>query len=233
MTQAIARIDYDKVTPDMRNASKAIQFGLCYGLSKFGLAKRLKITEKKAEEMIVKYFTAYSGVKKFLDKSGQKAVLNGYSLSISGRKRFYRLPSLDHPERQKQQRSVERKGKNAPIQGANADTIKESMIILCDKLEKGGYDAKLLLTVHDELIIEAKNEQKYEVSKIVERSLIAGFGKYFHKIPMETDSLIGPCWLKGECDDKKGGCGHAEFVAQEDKKYGTKVVCAKCGKENI
>jgi DNA polymerase-1 len=226
-------IDYDKVTPDMRDASKAIQFGLCYGLSKFGLAKRLKITEKKAEEMITKYFTAYSGVKKFLDKSGQKAVLNGYSLSISGRKRFYRLPALDHPERQKLQRSVERKGKNAPIQGANADTIKESMIILCDRLEKGGYDAKLLLTVHDELIVEAKNEQRYEVAKIVENSLIDGFGKYFHKIPMETDSLIGPCWLKGECNVKKGGCGHTEFVAQEDKTYGTKVVCAKCGKENI
>ncbi len=197
------------------------------------MGKRLKITEKKAEEMIYKYFDAYKGVKKFLDKSGHKAVLNGYSLSISGRKRFYRLPPLNHKDRQQQQRSVERKGKNAPIQGANADTIKESMIILCNELEKGNYDAKLLLTVHDELIIEAKNEQRYEVSKIVEKSLVDGFGRYFTKIPMEADSLIGPCWLKGECNDKKGGCGHTEFVAQEDKTYGTKIVCAKCGKENI
>jgi len=226
-------IPYENVTGDMRNASKAIQFGLCYGLSKFGLSKRLKITEKKAEEMINKYFTAYRGIKKYLDKAGRDAVMNSFSVCVSGRKRFYNSPPIDHPDRQKIQRSIERKGKNAPIQGANADTIKESMILIVNRLEQSGYDAKLLLTVHDEVIVESKNDQKYEVAKVIEQAMVDGFGRYFHDIPMETDSLIGPCWLKGECESNKGGCGSREFKSIEDKKFGTKIVCSGCGKENI
>lgn len=224
-------IGLEDVLSKHRNAAKAINFGLCYGLSKYGLARRLKISEKEAEEMIDKYFDRYSGVKGLLDEAAQNAVRKRYSQTVSGRKRFYNLPEYGHPDFNKAKASVQREGKNAIIQGANADTIKESMIYIVDRLSKGGYDAKLLLTVHDEVVVEARDDQRHEVAQVVAQSLKDGFGRYFDLIPMETDALIGPCWLKNACEDKSSGkeCGGTEMKFVPDKKYGTKLVCGNCG----
>lgn len=202
----------------------------CYGLTKYGLSDRLGITERAAEDMINKYFERYHGVKTYLDQSARNAIRNGFSDTVSGRKRFYNVPPYGHPDRKKRQRSIERAAKNAGIQGANADTIKESMIIIVDRLEKSGLDAKLLLTVHDEVIVESRDDCVEEVRSIVSQSLVDGFGKYFSKIPMETDALVGPCWLKGSCENKVDGkkCGGTKMKFVEDVKFGTKLVCAKC-----
>lgn len=228
----VFNVPYDQVDKSMRTASKAIQFGLCYGLSKFGLAQRLGITDKKAQKLIDNYFNAYQGVHKFLEMSAKAAVIKGYSRSISGRKRFYNLPAYSDPDRKRAERAVGRQAKNAPIQGSNADTIKQSMIYCVERLETLDYYAKLLLTVHDEIIVETIEEKKYEVADIVAQSLVDGFGKYFSKIPMETDALIGPCWLKGECENKSDGknkCLGSEFIFVPDEKYKTKLICKKCG----
>jgi DNA polymerase I-like protein with 3'-5' exonuclease and polymerase domains len=226
-------VHIDKVTHDMRNIAKNINFGLCYGISPIGLARSLKIPKKKAGKMIDKYFERYSGVERYLEKAGKDAILNRYTITASGRKRYYNLPEYDHPDRKKIQRSIERKGKNAGIQGSNADAIKESMVLLVDRLVKGEYEASLLLTVHDEVVIEVKNDQKYEVGKIVSQCLIDGFGRYFSLIPMEADSLIGPCWLKSSCENKINNieCGNTEMKFISDKEHKTKLVCSKCGKE--
>lgn len=213
-----------------RGAAKAINFGLCYGMSAVGLAKRLDITEMEAKQLINAYFGTYKGVKRFLDKAGKEAVRHRYSTTVSGRRRYYNMPPYDHPDRKKIQRSIERKGKNAGIQGANADTIKESMILLVERIKP--YDARLILTVHDEVVVEVVNEQREEVAKVVSQSLIDGFGRYFSTIPMEADALTGPCWLKSECetrDDDGNECGGAEMIFVPDEKYGTKLICAKCG----
>jgi DNA polymerase-1 len=222
----IKGISMDEVTRPMRDAAKAINFGIPYGLSKFGLARRLGISEKEAEETLDTYFARYSGIKDYLVQARRDAVRNKYSMSISGRKRFYNIPPYNHPEYKRVCAAVERQGTNQPIQGGNADTIKQAMVYLVDRLEKSGYDAKLLLSVHDEVVVEVKHEQRYEVRKIVENSLIDGFGRYFNVIPMETDGLIGPCWLKNSCENKVNGkeCGCTEMVAKDDK-----VVCSKCG----
>jgi DNA polymerase-1 len=223
----IRGIPMEEVTAAMRNDAKAINFGLMYGLSKFGLARRLKIHEKKAEEMMNKYFERYKGVKQYLNKSARDAVRNRCSMSISGRKRFYTLPDYNHPDYRRIEAEVKRRGMNQPIQGGNADTIKQAMIYLTDRLEDSGYDAKLILTVHDEVVVEVKTEQVYEVRPIVEQSLIDGFGRYFSLIPMETDGLIGDCWLKESCENKVGKkkCGGTEirFDSKENLK------CVKCG----
>jgi len=220
-------VPMEKVKKDMRNAAKAINFGLCYGLSKYGLARRLKISEKKAEDMINKYFQRYVGVKRFLDRSAKEAVMNRFSRSISGRKRYYHLPEYGDPDFGRIKASIERQAKNAPIQGSNADTIKQSMIYLVERLEESPYDAKLILTVHDEVVVETDYEVRHEVGKIVAQALVDGFGHYFHKIPMETDALVGPCWLKGECEE----CGGDEMEFIPDEKYKTKLVCKACGEE--
>jgi DNA polymerase-1 len=225
-------IPFDKVKNSDRGAAKAINFGLCYGLSKYGLARRLKISEKAADTMINNYFARYKGVKRLLDRAGKEAVMRRYSTTVSGRKRFYRLPEPGHPDFDKKKRAIEREGKNAIIQGANADTIKEAMILAVDRLEKRNMKSKLLLTVHDELVIEAPFSEQEEAKEIAEQSLIEGFGKYFDLIHMESDALIGPCWLKSECEDEATtgkSCGGTEMVWADDKKYGTKIVCKKCG----
>lgn len=223
-------VAYDNVPTELRKAAKAINFGLAYGMSAMGLAARLGITKKKAENYIDRYFKGYKGVKKFLEESAKFAVRNKYSVTIAGRKRYYDLPPFEHPDRKRIQGSIERKGKNTPIQGSNGDTIKEAMILLVDRLKP--YDARLLLTVHDELVVEAKDEQKYEVAKVLSQSLIDGFGKYFSLIPMETDTLVGPCWLKGSCENKGDTghkCGCTEMKLVPDGKRITKLVCSKCG----
>ena len=228
-------VSMDDVTGSMRDAAKALNFGLCYGLSKFGLAIRLKISEKEADDIIINYFARYKGVKKFLDKSARDAIYKRYSRTISGRKRFYRLPPYTDPKFNTIKRGIERQAKNAGIQGANADTIKQSMIYLVDRLTTGGYDARLISTVHDEVIVEVAEDQVREVSEVTVQALKDGFGRYFSLIPMESDALVGPCWLKGACekkgaDGKKCGGTEMESVTTNDK-FGTKIMCKKCGGE--
>ena len=117
------------------------------------------------------------------------------------------------------------------VHNSNADTIKKAMTYVVDRIKD--YDARLLLTVHDEIIVEARNDQRYEVAKVIERSIIDGFGFYFDLIPMQTDALIGPCWLKDKCENSKveNKCGCTEMKFIPHSKYGTKLVCSKCGKE--
>ena len=227
----IRGVSMDMVTGEMRNAAKAINFGLAYGLSKFGLARRLKISERDAEDMINMYFNRYSGIKKLLDGAAKSAVMKRHSVTVSGRKRFYKLPEYGHPDFDKKKRAVEREGKNAIIQGANADTIKEAMILVVNRLEERHMESRLLLTVHDEVVVEAPDHEVEEARVIVSQSLIDGFGKYFSLIPMETDALVGPCWLKSSCEDRTSGkeCGGTEMVWAPDEKYGTKLICKKCG----
>jgi DNA polymerase-1 len=222
----IFKVSMNEVDKIMRDSCKALSFGLMYGLSRYGLSRRLKITEKAAKELIANYFSVFKHVKKYLDKSAQSALLHGYSKSISGRKRYYSKPENDHPDKNKILASIKRRAMNAPIQSGNADTIKKAMIYCVERLKKNNYSAKLILTVHDEIIIETKIEQQYEVAKIVEQSIIDGFGYFFSDIPMETEACVGPCWLKSSCS-----CGHSEMKFISDEKYGTKLVCDKCEKE--
>jgi len=225
----IFKVPMHAVDESMRDACKALSFGLMYGLSKFGLARRLKISESDAQSLINNYFNVFKGVKKYLDKSATDAVMKGYSLSISGRRRYYSRPANDHPDRDKIINSIKRQAMNAPIQSANADTIKKSMVYLVERLKN--YDAKLLLSVHDEIIIESANECVQEVGKIVSQSVVDGFNSYFSLITMESTPLIGPSWLKSACKAKKNNvkCGSTEMTFIPDTKYGTKLVCAKCG----
>jgi DNA polymerase I-like protein with 3'-5' exonuclease and polymerase domains len=221
----VFKVAIEEVDKAMRNSCKALSFGLCYGMSKYGLAARLDISTKEAEKLIKDYFGVFKAVSDYLDNSARLGVKNGYTVTASGRKRFYNVPPFGHPDRNKIQKAVERKAKNAGIQGANADTVKEAMIYIVDRLEKSGLPGKLLSTVHDEVIVEVEDAYVDEVSKIVTNSLRDGFGRYFNKIPMESDALVGPSWLKDSCSE----CGCCEMTFIPDEKYLTKLVCSKCG----
>lgn len=198
----------------------------CYGLSKYGLAAQLNISEKDAQDLINNYFDVFKTIKQTLNDSAREAIKLGYSVEVSGRKRFYNIPPYGHPDRKKIQKSVERKAKNMPVQAANASTLKEAMILLVRRLDESGYDARLLLNVHDEAVVEVRNDQIAEVVPIVESSIVDGFATYFSKIPMTTTGLISPTWLKSECE-----CGCTKMELVPDKKTITKLVCSKCGAE--
>lgn len=221
------------VTTEMRGAAKTINFGIIYGLSKFGLSRRLKISERDAQDLINSYFDNYKGIKKFLDKSAEEGINKLYSRSISGRKRYYYLPPHYDEDFKKISSGIKRRSMNMPVQASSADHIKKAMIYIVERIEKGGYDARLVLTVHDEVIVECNNSDVEEVSKLVPQALIDAFDFYFEDIKMEADSLIGPAWMKEACsaiDEKTGKkCGHNVSKFVEDKKYKTKLVCAKCG----
>jgi DNA polymerase I-like protein with 3'-5' exonuclease and polymerase domains len=177
--------------------------------------------------MINSYFTRYKGVKKYLDDSAKSAVANKYSRSVSGRKRFYKFPDWNDPERKTIIRGIERAAMNMPIQASNADTIKQSIIYIVDRLAKSRLDAKLILTVHDETVTECREDQVEEARFIIEQATIDGFAKYFSTIPMETEGLVGPCWLKSTCENKvEGKSCDSTVMVFDDKKV---LRCKKCG----
>lgn len=187
--------DDDPRKKNYRSNSKPISFGLAYGLSEHGLSLRLGISTNKAKEMINNYFKQYPKVHYFLENSGKSALRNRYSLSISGRRRYYRLPEPNDTKFNKIKGSVERQGKNMPIQSSNADTIKQAMIYVVKRLKS--YDARLLLTVHDEIIVEASNDCVEEVKPIVEQSVKDGFDNFFDLVKMKADADVADYWVKG------------------------------------
>jgi len=187
--------DEDPNKKNYRGNVKALNFGLVYGLTKVGLALRMETSENEAQKLIDMYFSKYTHIRDWLDKAAKSAVLNRYSTTLSGRRRYYRLPDPSDREFNKIKGRVERAGKNHPIQGTNADTIKQSMIFVEERIKP--YDARLLLTVHDEVIIEAKEEQAEEVSQVVEQCLIDGFAEFVPTVKMTADADIADYWVKG------------------------------------
>lgn len=187
--------DDDPSKRDYRGKSKPISFGLAYGLSEHGLSLRLGISTEEAKKMINNYFKKYPGVHRFLEDSGKNAVLNRYSVSVSGRRRYYALPDPSDPSFNKIKGAVERQGKNMRIQSSNADTIKQAMVHAVKRISS--YDARLLLTVHDEIIIEAREDQVEEVKPIVEQSVKDGFDDFFELVKMKAEADVADYWVKG------------------------------------
>lgn len=225
-------VPYDKVTPEQRKASKAISFGLAYGISAVGLGKRLNISKEEAQKLINAYFKVNCVLNSWLNKAAKDAVRTHSSTTITGRHRFYNIPPMSDPSRKAIIGAVERAAKNHRIQGSDSDTIKLAMVLCVERLEKLNVGAKLLLSVHDEIVVESPEEYAEEVAKVVVSSVDDAFNHYFPVMPMYTAPVIGPCWIKGECEvkDAEGKkCEHNIMRFEEDTHYGSKLVCAKCG----
>jgi len=157
-------VKLDKVTPQMRSNAKAVNFGVIYGMSSFGLAGELTISRKEAEKYIQDYFDRFSGVKAFLDSCVADAKANGYVRTLYGRKRA--LPEINAGQYMVRQLG-ERLAMNTPIQGTAADIIKIAMNKVYDALEKECTDSKLILQIHDELIIQANKNELEKVQRIL------------------------------------------------------------------
>ncbi len=164
----VFHVPQDEVTPLQRRNAKAVNFGIVYGISSFGLSQDLSISKKEAAEYIDKYFETYPGIKAFLDDCVYSAKENGYSVTMLGRRR----PVPELSSNNFMQRSFgERVAMNAPIQGTAADIIKIAMIRVDERLRKEGFRSRLILQVHDELLVETAAEEVEQVREILETEM--------------------------------------------------------------
>ncbi len=192
-TRTAARIfglDEDAVSPDLRSRAKAVNFGIIYGMSPYGLSRAVGIQVKEAEAFIDQYFELYPGVKAFLDRTLAEGRENGYVSTLLGRRRY--LPDLNSSDRNVR-RNAERAAVNAPVQGSAADIIKIAMVRLYDRLEEEKLEADLILQVHDELVLDVPDKEREEVIDIVLRSMQEA---YPLRVPLKVDARFGPNWLE-------------------------------------
>ncbi len=188
----VFNVPFEEVTPLLRRNAKAVNFGIVYGISSFGLGQDLGINRKEAEDYIKKYFITYPRIKAFLDGLVDYAKETGTSKTMYGRIRP--IPELSSGNFM--QRSFgERVAMNSPIQGPAADIIKIAMISVHDRLLSEGLKSKLLLTVHDELLIEALNEEKDKVSTILKEEMENAAAL---KVKLEIDMHEGENWFEAK-----------------------------------
>jgi len=178
----------DAVTPDQRRSAKAINFGLIYGMSAFGLAKQLGIPRGAAQEYIDLYFTRYPGVKRYMEETRAQAKAQGYVETVFGRRLY--LPDINARNKQFQQ-AAERAAINAPMQGTAADIIKRAMISVDAWCANPANGACLIMQVHDELVLEVRAERVAEVSAAVREHMMAAADL---RVPLKVDVGSGANW---------------------------------------
>ena len=184
----VFHIPFDEVTDLQRRNAKAVNFGIVYGISSFGLSQDLSITRKEAAEYIDQYFKTYPGVKHFLDQSVSEAKENGYVTTMFGRRRP--VPELNSSNFM--QRSFgERVAMNSPIQGTAADIIKIAMIRVYRRLKEEGLKSRLILQIHDELLIETREEETSQVMRILEEEMTHAAEL---SVKLEVDLHTGRNW---------------------------------------
>lgn len=178
----------DEVEADQRRAAKAINFGLIYGMSAFGLAKQLNIGRYEAQDYIDVYFSRYPGVKTYMEKTRELAHDQGYVETVFGRRLY--LPEINSRNGQRRQ-YAERTAINAPMQGTAADIIKRAMITVDRALADVRLDAKVVMQVHDELVVEVLQQDAQEVAELVRNKMEQAAAL---KVPLVVDVGIGDNW---------------------------------------
>lgn len=186
----VFNVSMEDVTSELRGAAKAVNFGIIYGKSDFGLADDLNISVPKAKEYIESYFAKYHKIKEFMDMTIEKASEDGYAVTILNRRRYIpEIKSSNFMERNRGKRFA----MNAPIQGSAADIIKIAMINVHKKLEDNNLKSKLILQVHDELIVEAIDDEIEIVKKIVKEEMENAVSMDVH---LDVDLNVGSSWYE-------------------------------------
>ena len=186
----IFKVDLADVTSDMRRKAKTANFGIIYGISAFGLAERLSISRSEAKTLIDGYFETYPTIKAFIEKSIETARKNGYVETMFNRKRY--LPDIN--SRNATVRNfAERNAVNAPIQGTAADIIKIAMVKLHDRLLKENFQSKMILQIHDELILNVPSSELDRVKSIIEEEMQNAVKI---SVPLTVEAGVGDNWLE-------------------------------------
>lgn len=186
---AIHNIPLENVTEEQRREAKAINFGLIYGMSAYGLTQTTDLTLAEAETFVETYFERFPGIKNYLDKIKEQAKEQGYVETLLGRKRYF--PRLATTTDYNLRRREEREAINAPIQGTAADIMKLAMIAVKEELTKSNLSTRILLQVHDELVLESTQEEVGETIALVQSAMEE---VYSLDIPLSTDAKYGESW---------------------------------------
>jgi len=186
---AIYDIPLADVTKDMRRHAKAINFGLIYGMSPFGLTRSTDLTLAEAEDFVKAYFKKFPGIKKYLDGIKRQAAEVGYVETLLGRRRYF--PALLTKSNVQMKNREEREAINAPIQGTAADIMKIAMLKIPSALKQAGLNAKMLLQVHDELVLEVSQDELEQTAEVVQETMT---NAYPLSIPLETEARAGINW---------------------------------------
>jgi DNA polymerase-1 len=181
-------VKQSEVDPEMRRQMKAMSYGLAYGLSSYGLAIQLDISPPAAQQLMDTYFERFGGIRDYLQDVVEQARKVGYTETIMGRRRY--LPDLMHDNRQRRE-VAERMALNAPIQGSAADIIKMAMLNVQVAIEKEKLKSRLLLQIHDELILEVVAGEEEKISQLVRREMGAA---YPLKAPLDVNAGLGLTW---------------------------------------
>jgi DNA polymerase-1 len=177
-------VPHDEVTPELRSRAKAINFGVIYGQTDYGLSQQLGIARKEAREFIEKYFERYTGVSRYMDSVVEEARGGDGVKTMMGRRRFLRtINSRNHAERT----YAERMARNTPIQGTAADIIKLAMVRIHAALAEQGLGARMVLTVHDELVLDVPLEERGQVEAMV-RELME------NALPLDVPLVVDIGW---------------------------------------
>lgn len=187
---AVLGVKPEEVTPEMRNRAKSINFGIIYGMGAYGLARDAGIPPQEAQAFIDAYFAKYPGVKIFMDQTREQAHKQGFVKTILGRVRYF--PDLKS-DNQRIVAFAENAAINTPLQGSAADLIKVAMVNLHHELHKRKLKAKLILQVHDELLLEVPKEEVEEVTKIIRNKMEHALKL---DVPLKVDIHTGPNWLE-------------------------------------
>ena len=181
-------VPLERVEPEQRRAAKAINFGLIYGMSAFGLARQLGIDRSSAQAYVDRYFARYPGVKSFMDDTRRQAAEQGYVETVFGRRLY--LPDI-RSRNQQQRQAAERTAINAPMQGTAADIIKRAMLTVADWLRDSGMDARMIMQVHDELVFEVAEEAVDTAREHIRNHMTAAAEL---RIPLEVEVGVGNNW---------------------------------------
>ncbi len=188
----IFHVSMDEVTKDMRRTAKAVNFGILYGISSFGLSEDLGIDITTAKKFIDNYLETYPGIKEYMEKEKEEAYRNGYVKTLMNRKRVIEeLKSKNYMIRS----SGERMALNTPIQGSAADILKKAMVAIYQELAKRGLKSKMLIQVHDELVFNVLNEELEEVKEIVRNIMENAFQL---RVPLKVDIEVGNNWYEAK-----------------------------------
>ncbi len=186
---AVYNVPLDAVSKAQRRHAKAINFGLIYGMSAFGLTRSTELTLAESEDFVEAYFAQFPGVKQYLDNIRKLAAEQGYVETLLGRRRYF--PGLKNQSNRNVRNREEREAVNAPIQGTAADIMKIAMLQVAEQLANSGLRARILLQVHDELVLECPTEEVAETARLVQATMERA---YQLKVPLTTEARSGTNW---------------------------------------
>jgi DNA polymerase-1 len=188
VAQNIFGVMVENVTQDMRRTAKVINFGIIYGMSAYGLSKELGVSQREAQHYIDSYFARHTGVKGYMEAIVEEAQSKGFVKTLFGRIRF--IPEVNNPDQTVRQLG-QRTAMNTPIQGTAADIIKMAMINITAKLRQKGLTSRLILSIHDELVFEVREDEIVEMETLIKDEMEHVITL---AVPLKVSLGSGPNW---------------------------------------